>query len=209
MCAALWAGSAEAQAPPPAPACTAIRDSAERIRCYEEDARFDFAAVVLRELECDAPPRAAELIRLLIRRNAASALAFHMAEGINYFALPRPERLGGITAVAVFAHDESGRFPFLRARGRSPGPVFGIVTRDGLDAVDAWRFRHSPALHFEKSLSTMEGAKDIGCFSLARPESQPQARPDAGPAAASPVPKPAQAEDLFEAGLGPKQRQAR
>ena len=201
---ALLTNSAAAAQPQPS-SCAGIASGSDRIRCYEQDPKSDFAAIVLRELQCDAPPRAAEIIRLLIRRNAVSSLAFHMADGVNYFSLPRPEKLDGITAVAVFAHDETGRFPFLRARGASPGAVFGIVTRDGQQAVDAWRLAHSPALLVDASASSMQDATDIGCFGFSRPEAAQAAGP--GPSVESaPSRKPGGADDLFEAGLAPKGR---
>lgn len=199
--AVLWASGAAAQNSGPA-SCTGMANAADRIRCYEQDTSADFAAVVRRELECDAPPRAAELLRLLIRRNAVSSLAFHMADGVNYFALPRPEPIDGITAVAIFAHDETGRFPFLRGRGRSPGAVFGIVTRHTGPAVDAWRLAHSPALLADASASTMQDATDIGCFWFARPQATPAASAPEG--AAQPAERPRQRDDLFDAGLAPK-----
>jgi hypothetical protein len=206
--AGLCAGLASAQSPVAPRSCTSLADSAERIRCYEQDPNFHVASAIRRELACEAPPRPAELIRLLIRRNAISSLAFHMADGVNYFAVPRPETIDGLTIVAVFAHDETGRFPFMRARGPSPGTVFGIVTREDLPAIDAWRLRHSPALLFDESQSSMQGAKDIGCFWLPRPE--PKANGAAPPASASapvlPTGGGSGQDDLFEAGLGPKRR---
>lgn len=199
------ASSADAQPAGANRTCRDLTDSAARLRCYEGDGSFDLRTVLLRELECDRAPRAAELMRLFVRRNAVSSLAFHVAEGINYFALPRPENLGALTAVAVFAHDESGRFPFLRARGASPGAVFGIVTRNGQAAIDAWRLRNSPALLVDESASSMKGATDIGCFWLGR--SEPPAAATAGDAGKPPaVEPPAVVDDLFEAGFGPKRR---
>lgn len=199
------AGSAAAQAPAPGLACRDMPDAVQRIRCYDGGEAFDFRAALLRELECDRAPRAAELMRLFVRRSAVSALAFHVSDGVNYFALPRPENLGGLTAVAVFAHDETGRFPFLRARGPSPGAVFGIVTRDGQAQIDAWRLRSSPALLVDESASSMKGATDIGCFWLGRPEPPPVPGDPSGMPAPPAAPSSSQ-DDLFEAGLAPKRR---
>jgi hypothetical protein len=198
------AAAAQTQAPASS-ACVGIPNAAERFRCYESTPKLDFASLVVRELECDSPPRAADIIRYLIRQNAVSSLAFHMADGINYFALPRPEKIDGITAVAVFAHDETGRFPFMRSRGRSPGAVFGIVTRDATPAVDAWRLTHSPALLVDQSASSMQDATDIGCFWFPRPDPAVTAAPSAAPQSAPTLEKTGE-DDLFEAGLAPKRQ---
>jgi hypothetical protein len=181
--------------------CRTILDASERLRCYDEDANFDFAQLVLRELECDRPPKAAEVLKVLMRRNAVRSMAFHVAEGFNYFELAKPEKVDGITVVAVFGFDESGRFPVLRSGNASPGPVFGIVTKDSLPAVDRWRLRHSPGLMFDDSASNIKGAKDIACMRTTPPGAAPAAQ------AATPVSQPgARAEDPFEAGLAPKRR---
>ena len=164
-------------------ACQLIPSASERLRCFDAEGRFDFAALVRRELECDGPPRAAEIIKVLIRRNAVSSLTFQMDEGMNYFALQRPEKVDGLTVVAVFAYDDSGRFPFLRSRGNSRGAVFGIVTRDDIEEIDRWRLGHSPALLADDSRSSMIGATDIGCFALTRRDTQTTAREPAPPAA--------------------------
>ena len=67
----------------------------------------------------------------------------------------------------------------MRARGPSPGTVFGIVTRDDLPAIDAWRLKHSPALLFDESQSSMQGAKDIGCLWLGRQDEATRPKPEA------------------------------
>lgn len=193
----LSAGAAEAQAARQGSTglvgpCRAVEDAAERLRCYDETANFDFSALVLRELECDRAPRAAEVIRLLIRRNVVRSMAFQVADGFNYFALAAPETVDGLNVVAVFGFDETGRFPFVRGRGPSPGPVFGVVTRDGLPAVDLWRLRHSPALMSDETASNIKGARDIGCM-RAEPAGDPPAVPSRRPN-----------DEAFDAGLAPK-----
>lgn len=185
---ALFGGGASAQPVAVTGACRTILDASERLRCYDEDANFDFSAVVRRELECDRPPRAAEILKLLIRRNVVRSLAFYVADDMNYFALSKPEKVDGLNVVAVFGFDESGQFPFVRSRGNAPGPIFGIVTRDGTGDVDRWRFRHSPGLMADDTASNIKGARDIACARLAAP----------GPQAGRP------ADDPFDAGLAPK-----
>ena len=201
--AVLWSGAASAQPAPPAAAvvgpCRTILDASERLRCYDEDANFDFGQLVLRELECDRPPKAAEVLKVLIRRNAVRSMAFHVADGFNYFELAKPEKVDGLTVVAVFGFDESGRFPFLRSGNASPGPVFGIVTRDSLPAIDRWRLRHSPGLMFDETASNLKGAKDIACMRTTPPGVPPTTQ------AVTPASQPkAPPQDLFEAGLAPK-----
>lgn len=201
----LLSGAASAQpAPPAAPVvgpCRTILDASERLRCYDEDANFDFGQIVLRELECDRPPKAAEVLKVLIRRNAVRSMAFHVADGFNYFELAKPEKIDGMTVVAVFGFDETGRFPFLRSGSASPGPVFGVVTRDSLPAVDRWRLRHSPGLMSDDTASNMKGAKDIACMRTTPAGGTPSAE------AITPASQPgARADDLFEAGLAPKRR---
>ena len=193
-CAAPAQTAGQPTSPVAVPLCRDVLDASERLRCYDEDANFDFAAVVLRELECDRPPKAAEVLKLLIRRSAARSLAFHVADGLNYFALAKPEKLDGLNVVAVFGFDESGRFPFLRSRGPSPGAVFGVVTRDTLPAIDQWRLRHSPGLMFDETASSIKGAKDVGCMREDVAENVPVAR----------ARRPG--DDAFDAGLAPKSR---
>ena len=196
---ALLTGAAEGQVSRPSPApvvkpCKDVPDASERLRCYDEDANFDFAAVILKELECERAPRAAEVIRLLIRRNAVRSMAFQVADGFNYFALSSPQRVDGLNVVAVFGFDETGRFPFLRDRGPSPGPIFGIVTRDSLGASDRWRLTHSPGLMSDETASNMKGARDIACM-RAEPADEPAVARSRRPS-----------DEAFDAGLAPKPR---
>lgn len=196
------AGTALAQpAAPLVEPCRAILDASERLRCYDEDANFDFSAVVRRELECDRAPKAAEIMKLLIRRSAIRSMAFFVSADVNYFALAKPEKVDGLTVVAVFGFDESGQFPFVRSRGNALGPVFGIVTRENLAEIDKWRLRHSPGLLFDETASNLKGAKDLACMRLFPPTSTVSAGPLATPPDA---PKPA--ESAFDAGLAPKPR---
>lgn len=179
-------GPADAQTPA-AGTCRALTDAAERLRCYDEEASFDLAAIIRRELECERPPRTAEVVTQLIRRNVVRSLAFHVAGDLNYFALAKPELVDGLPVVAVFGFDETGQFPFVRGHAGLPGPVFGIVTTAGQAELDRWRVRHSPALLVDDTASPTKGGTDIACVNLGLPALSRGS-----------------ADESFEAGLGPK-----
>ncbi|MDB5513225.1 MAG: hypothetical protein JWR08_2708 [Enterovirga sp.] len=196
-------GGAEAQPAPPVPACRSILDASERLHCYDEEANFDFSAVISRELDCGRPRKVADVLKLLIRRSLIRSMAFHVADDVNYFALAKPEKVDGLTVIAVFGFDDSGQFPFVRSRGTASGPVFGVVTRDSQAELDAWRLRHSPALMIDDTGSSMKGAKDVACLRLA-PVPAPASASGARRQAPAQTTRPA--EDPFEAGLAPKLR---
>ena len=162
--AAALPGPAAAQMPPPGGRCRAMTESAERLRCYDEEAAFNAAATIMRELDCERPPRAADTLKLLISRNAISSFAFDVVDSMNYFVLQRPAVIDGLTVIGVFGFDETGAFPFVRGRGASPGRVFGVVTQEPIETIDRWRLAHSPALMFDDTASNLKGAKDIACW---------------------------------------------
>ncbi len=204
----LGCGGAAGQAVPVPPSCRSIADPGERLRCYDEDAAFDFSAVAAKELECVRAPRAGEVLKVMMRRNAVRSMAFEVGENANYFELSRPEKVDGLNVVAVFGFDETGHLPFVRGPGASRGTVFGLVTRDPMPAIDAWRLRHDPALAFDVSASRMKDAYDIACVRSAPPAASASAMPNPqGRPVQAPSPPPAKPrDDPFEAGLAPKRR---